>query len=241
MAKISYSLVMNELKKALKRQNTSYAELAREMDLPESTLKKWFNADDGSFDRIISICQVLGLPVYAVIKNAEEQNVQTFSFNSEQQKYFQKEKTSFVIFWLLVYERLSLNEVIQKLNIDQKIMDRSLLALDRIKLVEYGPGNSLKLPKLRPIRWKFEGQFMIELLKEWGTEIFKDSLANKNGSSMLLQFFQLSPQSADEFVKEITMLEDKYARRTILELGNSGLKLKKLRYISALSEGSFVD
>lgn len=238
---MSYPLVMNELKRALKRQNTSYAELAREMDLPESTLKKWFNAKDGSFDRIISICQVLGLPVYAVIKNAEEQNVQTFTFSETQQKFFLKDKTCFAIYWLLVYERMTADEVMKRLGIDQKVMDRAMLGLDKIKLVQYGPNNSLKIPKMRPIRWKFEGEFMVELLRSWVTEIFKDNLANKKDASMMLQFFQLTPQSEDELRREIALLEEKFARRTILELGNLNLKLRKIRYVSALSEGSFVD
>lgn len=241
MANVSYELVMAELKKALKRQNTSYAELARQMDLPESTLKKWFNADDGSFNRINMICQAMGLSVFGVIKNAEEQNVQTFTFHEAQQLHFMKDKESFVVYWLLVYERLSVDEVIQKLEINKDEINKILLRLDRLQLVQFGAEDSLKIPKMRPIRWKFEGTFMTELLRDWVTKLFKDNLLNKKGSALMLQFFQLTPQSEDEFRREIAQLEEKYARRTILELNNPSQKLKQIRYISALAEGSFVD
>ncbi|WP_408096897.1 helix-turn-helix domain-containing protein [Peredibacter sp. HCB2-198] len=241
MANVSYELVMAELKKALKRQNTSYAELARQMDLPESTLKKWLNAEDGSFNRINMICQAMGLSVFGVIKNAEEQNVQTFTFNEAQQQHFMKDKESFVVYWLLVYERLSVDAVIQKLALDKDEINKILLRLDRLGLVQFGAENVLRVPKMRPIRWKFEGAFMTELLRDWVTKLFKDNLLNKKGSALMLQFFQLTPQSEDEFRREIAQLEEKYARRTILELNNPSQKLKQIRYISALAEGSFVD
>lgn len=241
MANVSYGLVMAELKRALKRQHTSYAELANQLDLPESTLKKWFNAEDGSFNRINLICQALGLPVFGVIKSAEEQNVQTFSFTSDQQDHFIKDKLSFSIYWLLVYERLSSDEVMKRLGIDAKEMQKSLLKLDRLRLVEVGAQDSLKIPRMRPVRWNFEGAFMTELLRDWVTQITRDNLLSKKDSAMMLQFFQLTPQSEDEFRREIAQLEEKYARRTILELNSSPNNLKQLRYISALAGGSFIN
>ena len=241
MANVNYGLVMTELKRALKRQHTSYAELARQLDLPESTLKKWFNAKDGSFNRINLICQALGLPVFAVIKAAEEQNVQTFTFTSVQQEHFIKDRRSFEIYWFLVYERLNTEEVKERLGIESDQLHKVLLRLDRLGLVKFGPGNNLKVPSMRPIRWKFEGTFMTGILKEWVTEILRENLLSKKDTSMMLQFFQLTPRSEEELRSEIAQLEEKYARRTILELNNPSQKLRQIRYISALAAGSFID
>jgi hypothetical protein len=58
---------------------------------------------------------------------------------------------------------------------------------------------------------------------------------------MMLQFFQLTPQYEEELKREIALLEEKYARRTILELKNPDQKLKQIRFISALASGSFVE
>ena len=240
MATVRYSLVMAELKKSLKRQGTSYAELARQLDVPESTLKKWFNAKDGSFNRIDMICEAMGLSIFGVIRNAEEQNVQTFTFSDAQQKYFMKDKEAFAIYWLVVYERLSTTEVMEKLRIEKSVLNKALLRLDKIGLVQLGADDNLRIPKMRPIRWKFEGEFMIELLREWVTEIFQDNLTNKKDSMMMLQFFQLTPQYEEELKRDIALLEEKYARRTILELKNPEQKLKQVRFISAIASGSFV-
>jgi transcriptional regulator with XRE-family HTH domain len=176
MATVRYSLVMTELKKSLKRQNTSYAELARQLDVPESTLKKWFNAKDGYLNSIDMICEAMGLSIFGVIRNAEEQNVQTFTFSDTQQKYFLKEKQSFAIYWLLVYERMTTSDVMKKLGIDKNVLNKTLLRLDKIGLVQLGADDNLRIPKMRPIRWKFEGEFMTELLREWATPNSEDKL-----------------------------------------------------------------
>lgn len=240
MATVRYSLVMAELKKSLKRQNTSYAELARQLNVPESTLKKWFNAKDGSFNRIDMICEAMGLSIFGVIRNAEEQNVQTFTFSDPQQKYFLKDKEAFAIYWLIVYERLSTTQVMEKLGVEKSVLNKALLRLDKIGLVQLGADDNLRIPKMRPIRWKFEGDFMIELLREWVTDVFADNLANKKDSMMMLQFFQLTPQYEEELRREVALLEEKYARRTILEMKNPEQKLKQVRFISAIASGSFI-
>jgi transcriptional regulator with XRE-family HTH domain len=58
---VPYQLVTQFVKTHLKTQKISQSALAVRMEIPESTLKKWLNADDGSINRLSKICEALGL------------------------------------------------------------------------------------------------------------------------------------------------------------------------------------
>lgn len=234
MATVNYHLIMQQLKTNLKKQHLSYARLAQILNVPESTLKKWFVAEDGPFNRINLICEALGLSVYAVIKSAEEQSIQTFTFSKTQQEFFLKDRTTFNIYWLLVYERLDEKSIQKQLGLSPLDYKKSLLKLDKNELIQLGLKESIRLPRMRPVKWKFEGRFMEELFIEWTNQLIEDN------SNPLLQYFQLSSASEVEFKKDLEALEEKYARRTIIELNDPSKKLKKIRYFSTHATGSFI-
>ncbi len=234
MATVNYHLIMQQLKSNLKKQHLSYARLAQILDIPESTLKKWFGAEDGPFNRINLICEALGLSVYAVIKSAEEQSIQTFTFTKTQQDFFLKDRTTFNVYWLLVYERLDEKSIQKQLSLSSLDYKKSLLKLDKNQLIQLGLKESVRLPRMRPVKWKFEGRFMEELFLEWANQLIADN------TNPLLQYFQLSPSSEEEFKKDLEALEEKYARRTIIELNDPSKKLKQIRYFSTHASGSFI-
>ena len=240
MATVNYRLIMQQLKSSLKKQHLSYARLAQILNVPESTLKKWFVAEDGPFNRINLICEALGLSVYAVIKSAEEQSIQTFTFSKTQQDFFLKDRTTFNVYWLLVYERLDEKSIQKQLGLSPLEFKKSLLKLDKNELIQLGLKDSIRLPRMRPVKWKFEGRFMEELFLEWTNKLIEDNSRNED-TNPLLQYFQLSSASEEEFKKDLEALEEKYARRTIIELNDPSKKLKKIRYFSTHAPGSFIE
>lgn len=226
---------MSQLKVSLKKLNISYARLALKLNIPESTLKKWMNAEDGPFGRIMMICEELGLSLQNILRSIETQDLKTFTFSIEQQKFFLKDPAAFKVYWFLVYERKSPSEIQELLNLKSDEFNRYLLKLDRVHLIEVGKNNQTKLPRMKPVKWKFSGHFMDELFKTWTQGILVDP-----SKKDLLQFFQLSESSLKEFHKDLEELEEKYARRTILELMERVEKLHQIRYMRVVAEGSFI-
>lgn len=81
---------------------------------------------------------------------------------------------------------------------------------------------------------------MEELFLEWTNKLIEDNSRNED-TNPLLQYFQLSSASEEEFKKDLEALEEKYARRTIIELNDPSKKLKKIRYFSTHAPGSFIE
>ncbi len=236
----SYKDLMTQLKLRLKRLNFTYSDLARTINVPESTIKKWFASKDGSFNRISLICEALGIQLGALLKSIEDQNLLTLTFTSEQQSLFLDNKNAFNVYWYLVYERMNLSEISQVLSLTPHAMKTILLKLDKTRLLKLDVGDKLQVPKMRPVHWEFQGQFMKLLKEEWISGVLKNSSAKHESARFVLQFFQLSERSAKELFHDLKSLEEKFARRTILELGSANRKLQKVRYLSASAPDSFL-
>ncbi len=226
---------MIELKRQLKYLQVSYSDLARTLDVPESTLKKWFNTEDGSFNRITLICEALGIPLGILLKSIEDQNIKTFTFTKEQQTLFSANRKVFDVYWLLVYERKEPSEINEYLKIGPTEMKNILLKLDKVRLLKFGENDKVKIPNMRPIQWDFQGNFMKSLKSEWTERILKDP------SRIVIQFFQLTSKSIEELDRDLLALEEKYARRTIIELSDVTKKRKQVRYLSAQALNSFIE
>lgn len=233
MEHINYRVVIQLLKTKLRQRKISYQELADGLDIPLSTLKKWFSAKDGSFSRLTKICKIIDIPMNLLLKEIEDQNVRTVTMSKELQNAFMKDLTLFKVFWGLCYERLSNDEVMERFSLPEKDLKRILLKLDRLKLIVLDVGDKVKVPKLRPIHWNFSGPFMKMLEKDWVNGILQDTAGPE------LHFFQLLDESEVEFFQDLRKLEEKYAQRTILDLARNRSKVKKFRYLRVLAEGSF--
>lgn len=72
MSTTRYAQTMNILKRCMRSRSWTYARLADHIGLSESGVKKVFNADDGSFERIAAICGALGLSLDEVLAMGDE-------------------------------------------------------------------------------------------------------------------------------------------------------------------------
>ena len=232
-----YQQVASALKKHLRAQKIPQARLAERMHIPESTLKKWLNAKDGSFNRLDRVCRALGLSLAAVMKSIERQEVEILEFTEAQQTYFKQNPEIFKAYWFLVYERQGLEGTGHALGIKVETLKRACLQMDKLGLLDVLPGDRLQLPEPRPIRWRPKGAFIERVFRDWSMGVLGEALEQKN--DLILQFFQLSEEGAAEFQRDLKRLEERYARRTIQDMGSQAGAPKKIRFLAASGEGSF--
>lgn len=239
MGHFNYKAVMSFLREVLRERKISYLQLSDLIQVPESTLKKWFISEDGTFNRVNIICNALGITLNDVLIALDQKTVITFRINKKAQDYFMKDRMTFAVYWLLVYERLSQDEIMECLQITDKNLKKSLLKLDRLNLITLEPGDRVKIPKVTPVRWSQDGDFMQMIFKEWSHEILTECLTGKTKTHLFLQYFQLTKESMEEFKRDVHLLEEKYARRTVQEMTVQKGKLKKVRFVLGTAEGPF--
>lgn len=240
-ARTEYELAMDAVKAALKRQKLTYAELAKRLELSESGLKKILSATDGSFQRLAQICEVLGLSMRDVL--AGEDLTLDVSFTLAQQEYLAANSVAFRLFWALVYERRPLQEAEKLAGLNGKEVFSVLRKLDQLNLLELLPGNRLRVPAVRPIRWVGDGPLIRKLHREWSAG-FVRSVARpvpEYGELFISRYFRCSQRTLDELKVALRDLETEFLRRAIKETRSESPDLVHLRWVSAVDDKSYLE
>lgn len=240
-----YQPLVLQLKKILKQRKVSYAKLAKTLGVPESTLKKWFAAKDGSINRLSLVCESLGLNLSQLLQEVERETVQTHTFNKKQQELFLNDPLAFRVFWLLVYERRTAEDVEALLKLTATRLHSYLTKLDRLDLLQLTSKGKVVLPKAFPLRWNWRGDFLERALARWSEVIVKNAYLEQQhetsaNQNLTLQYFQLTQQSEFELREDLRNLEEKYARRTIHELLLGDPELRRMGFVCAISKKKFI-
>jgi hypothetical protein len=240
MDQISYADMMNAFKKLMKTRKLGYARLGASLKIPESTLKKWFTAKDGSWERIAKIAGALGISMTDLIKSVENTRVTTLTVPAKVQAWFQADAVGFKVYWMLVYERTHPDEIKSRLRLTSPQLKSYLLKLDRLGLIDFTEKEQPLLPALRPVRWSPEGMFVKTQFRDWSLGVLKAALQSPE-RNFILQHFQLSDASSKELCEDIKKLEEKFARRTIFELNDPETTTHRIRFLNCVADGGFFD
>lgn len=234
-----YRAAIEKLKRVLKQNGLTYRELARGIGLSESGIKKIFLAQDGSFQRLAQICRYIGLSLSELV---EDKRTLSVGFTEQQQKEFLREPALFRFYWLLVYERRALSSLQELLKIGRAESFRLARRLDTLGLIQLLPGDRLRLPSVKAVRWVGDGDFLRAIYRDWSR-----SLVNKlakpsvqEGEFFLLRYLQMTPKTYADFAAALRALEEEFVRRSIQEMRAQARGLEHVRWLVAADNLSFV-
>jgi hypothetical protein len=231
---------MTLLRREMKRQKVSLKRLSETLEVPHSTVKKWFVADDGAVGKINLICRALGMNLDHLVHQATQNTVETLSFTDKQQQLFSTDIRSFAVYWYLVYEKFAPAQIFQACALTEFDYKKILISLDDVQLVKLLANDIVQVPTNRPMRWNFSGPFMEDIFRKWSELVLATSKDSSKVLIHLLQFFQLSKESCIELEADLMDLEKKYARRTITHLNGKFQNLEKIKFLAAATYGSFL-
>lgn len=226
-----YQLVIKNLKKILKDLKFSYKDIAVEIGLSESGVKKIFLAQDGSFQRISQICNLVGVSLLELLEDSRTFEV---NFNKKQQDEFIKDSILFRIYWALVYERKTLDFVQQDLNLDKKDTFRRLRKLDSLHLLKLLPHDRLQLPSIQAVRWSGTGEFMDKIYRESSRHLLESVAKTRTEPDEVfrLRYLPMTEKTYSEFQSALSSLDDEFTRRSIHELRTKASETKPVRWMT---------
>jgi transcriptional regulator with XRE-family HTH domain len=242
MARTAYEIATESLKRALKKQGITYRELARRLGLSESGVKKILSARDGSFGRVARISDELGLSMGELLSGQDEGMLE-LSYTAAQQSYLVKEPRALRLYWALVYERKSLEEAQKIAGLAPKDRFATLRRLDQLQLLELLPGDRVRVPAVRQVRWVGGGPLVDKLYREWSAEFLRKVATpeQRPGQQFIIRYFRASQRTADELMAALHDVETEFVRRAIREMRSEGPDLVHLRWLSAVDNKSYLD
>jgi transcriptional regulator with XRE-family HTH domain len=200
------------LKRLLKAQGLTYAQLAQRLDLSEAAVKRMFSRGSMTVQRLESICEVLGVGLADLAEHARPASAPLTELSAEQEEELLREPP------LLLALYLSLNgwsqeEVLAAYTFTPVEWTRLLARLDRMRVLDLQPGNRVKLRTARNFRWRPGGPIQRFFEKRLLPEFFARGGFQGEQAALHLLAGMLSEDSVrllrkrlDEFAAEFDLL-----------------------------------
>jgi hypothetical protein len=190
------------LKTSLRARGLTYAALARELKLSEASVKRMFSRASFTLSRIDEILAVLELDLYEVARMSRGRGASLLT--AEQEHALAKDERMLSVFWLLLNE-WRFNDIIESFSISRSELTLVLARLERLKLIDWGAGERVRLRVPKDFEWRPGGP----VKKAFGRRVVGEFLHGRFDAPLELLRFEsreVSPESAAALKNRIERL-----------------------------------
>ncbi|MBI1943224.1 MAG: helix-turn-helix transcriptional regulator [Betaproteobacteria bacterium] len=166
--------IVETLKQVLKTRGMTYAQLARALQVSTPTVKRMFSERSFTLERLESILRVLETDFYEVARLARASNGSKGELSLEQESALAKDARLFSIFWLVTNE-WSFEEILAEFRVGAPQLTAYYARLARLKLIDWRPGNRVRLLAPRHYLWRRGGP----LRKVYGAKVINEFVRSR--------------------------------------------------------------
>ena len=220
--------VTQRLKQLLKEQGMTYKSLSQQLQLSEASIKRCFSQQSFTLERLEQVCEALGLTLSDVFIQVAQTQPRVSQLSEAQEREL-LENPRLLLAAVCVRDGWQFNEIIDYYAISEPAAVRLMVKLDRLKLIEFLPGNRYRLLIAQDFRWIPGGpleQFMEQ-------EVMVKFMAPKKNEPWAFRFYLRGRYSAssveiiqrrlNQLTREAAELNEEDARLPISERTHMGL------------------
>ena len=149
--------ILEVLKKYLKAKGMTYRQLAAEMGMSETSVKRLFSQQTVSLKRLEEVCGILDLELYDLSLMARQQSRNAANvLTLDQEKALADDPKLMALFYFLI-NGWSVAHIVVEYTITEEEITRLLIRLDRLGLIELHPNNRVRLLVTQNIFWRKNG------------------------------------------------------------------------------------
>ncbi len=221
---MEHSIYLNGIKKALKAKGVTYTELASQLRMTESGIKKMLNAKDISFRRVLQICDALDILPGQLFSLSEKSLIAEVELSNAQQEALLKNRNLLAVYWRLAIEHCEISEIEKLQRLTKADLKRLLDRLVSLDLLTTSKGR-YKARHAGKFKWPDNSRIARSLNREWSELTLSRALQEHPEKNSLhrLVALKLSSETYDGFVKKISSLIDE----TVQESEREELTLTK--------------
>lgn len=144
------------IKQRLKAAGLTYRDVAQALDLSEPSVKRLFAGGSLSVERLIQICNLLGVTMVELLQASESSIPRLHVLTREQEaQLVSNEKLLLVAICALSH--WSLEDIVSAYRVSKAECIKHLLVLDKMGLADLKPGNRIRLLVARDFDWLPDG------------------------------------------------------------------------------------
>ncbi|WP_077032687.1 helix-turn-helix transcriptional regulator [Pelomonas sp. KK5] len=200
------------IKTELKTAGISYADLARQLDLSESSVKRMFaSGGEMPLSRLDEICRALHCDFADLAARLASPPGALHELTLEQERAVVAEP-KLLLLAICCLSQWSLEQIVAAYRVTEAEGIALLARLDRLGIIELRPGNRYKLQLSKTFRWRPQGPVMNFFREDVVPDYFADGF-DGDGELLMLVHGQLGRPMARELVEKLRRVAEDFARQ----------------------------
>jgi len=170
--------MVETLKRVLRAQKVTYATVAQQLDLSETSVKRLFSKSQFTLDRLEQICAMVGMSIFDLAREADTTpDAVTELTPAQEQELLADPKLLLVTFSVLNHWQI--DEIAETFQLTEAEIVKRLTTLDRLGMIELLPENRVRRLTARNFTWRKNGPVQSFVEKEIKTDFFNSHFAQK--------------------------------------------------------------
>lgn len=216
---LAHELYLESLKKLLRSRKITYDDLAEQIGLSVSGVKKLMTGKDISLRRLSEICQLLNISPGQLCSLAEEDHIQVIKLTPKQERALMSERQSFIVFWRFCVENLPKAEIKKREGLSEAQLTHLMERLTILGLIKK-QGASYR--SLMPSKFRIhpESDLARKLNAEWSQLVLARSLKSAEKRTELHRLITVSCPSEkfNDLLGELHETLDRFINRIQIDL-----------------------
>lgn len=208
--------ITTSLKRCLRSQGLTYRDLAKALNLSESSVKRLFSEQTFSLHRLEEICRFLGMSIYELSQIAAVHDNNRTSQLSEQQEQALAADPPLLAYFYLLLIGWKPHRIGRRLDLDEPGQQRCLTRLARLGLIDLMPRKQVRLLTDARIQWRAGGPIRRRYEKQVKNE-FIDYYFSGADESLKLENSELTDASIKILMKRIERLAEEFSELAELD------------------------
>jgi transcriptional regulator with XRE-family HTH domain len=203
-AKARTSTLIGALKATLKSRQLTYDDLAGRLQLSHASVKRLFAEETFTLKRIEEICNVLEIDFFDLARLARGASAEIDEMTTRQEEALAADARLLGLFYL-VFNDWAIDAILETYNIAKADCTKMLLQLDRLRLIELGANDTVRLKVPKTLRLQTNGP----IRRSHGKSVINDFLQAdfaKMGGYFRFEFRELSPASVTHLERKLNRL-----------------------------------
>ncbi|OIP21975.1 MAG: transcriptional regulator [Comamonadaceae bacterium CG2_30_57_122] len=203
--------LVNALKKELKAAQMTYADLAQNLGMAESSVKRMLAKGDMPLSRIDAICRALKLDFAELARRVADAQPMLREMTQEQESAVVADKKLLLVA-ICVLSQWTLEQITTAYRLSEADCIGYLAQLDRIGIIELRPLNHYRLKLAKTFRWRPHGPVMNYFRDNALLDYFSGGF-NGAGEGLLLVHGSVSRALAPSFMERMQRVAQDFAQQ----------------------------
>jgi transcriptional regulator with XRE-family HTH domain len=203
--------LVNALKAELKNARMTYADLAKALNMAESSVKRMLAKGDMPLTRVDAICRALKIDFAELARRVADSQPLLKELTLEQEKAVIRDK-KLLLLAICVLSQWTLEQIITAYRITEAECIGYLAQLDRIGIIELRPLNRYHLKLAKTFRWRPHGPVMDFFRENVVLDYYRGGFDGP-AEGLLLVHGQISKSLAPTFLERLQRVAQDFAQQ----------------------------